>query len=126
MPKSTGSSSLFPGKRAGGKEDVMPGVHFGILRREITIQQVLDLLGFEATSRRGHQLRGPCPIHGSTSPRSRSFSVNLESGRYQCFHCGSRGNQLELWAYARRLSIYEAAIDLCQALGREVPWIRPS
>jgi DNA primase len=103
----------------------MPGVDFDILRREITMQQVLDLLGFQAIARRGQQLRGPCPIHGSTSPGSRSFSVHLESGRYQCFRCGSKGNQLELWAEARRLRIYEAAIDLCQALGREVPWIRP-
>jgi DNA primase len=61
----------------------MPGVDFDILRREITMQQVLDLLGFQAIARRGQQLRGPCPIHGSTSPGSRSFSVNLESGRYQ-------------------------------------------
>lgn len=104
----------------------MPGVDFDILRREITMQQVLDLLGFQATARRDQQMRGPCPIHGSTSPGSRSFSVNLESARYQCFRCGSRGNQLELWAEARRLGIYEAAIDLCQAMGREVPWIRPS
>ena len=104
----------------------MPGVDFNMLRREITMQQVLDLLGFQATARRGHQLRGPCLIHGSASPRSRSFSVNLESRRYQCFNCGSRGNQLELWAEARKLPIYEAAIDLCQALGRDVPRSQPS
>ena len=104
----------------------MPGIDFDILRREITMQQVLNQLGFHATSQRGHQLRGPCHIHGSASPGSRSFSVNLERGRYQCFSCGSKGNQLELWAEARRLRIYEAAIDLCQALGREVPWIQPS
>lgn len=104
----------------------MPGIDFDLLRREIRMQQVLDLLGFHATSRRAYQLRGPCPLHGSASPGSRSFSVNLERGRYHCFNCGSKGNQLELWAEARQLRIYEAAIDLCQALGREVPWSRPS
>lgn len=102
----------------------MPGVDFDMLRREIAMKHVLDLLAFQATSCHGDQLRGPCPIHGSTSPSSRSFSVNLQSGRYQCFQSGSRGNQLELWAAARKLNIHEAAIDLCHALGREVPWIR--
>ena len=102
----------------------MPGVDFDTLRRDIAMQQVLDLLGFQASSSHGSQLRGPCPVHGSASPRSRSFSVNLETGRYQCFRCRSRGNQIELWAAARQLGIYEAAIDLCQAVGREVPWIR--
>jgi hypothetical protein len=27
------------------------------------------LLGFRATTRRGPQVRGPCPVHGSTTPR---------------------------------------------------------
>lgn len=101
----------------------MPGVDFEILRSEITMQQVLNLLSFDPTSIRGDQLRGPCPIHGSKPPRSRSFSVNLQSRRFQCFRCGARGNQLELWAAARELGIHEAAIDLCQHLGRDVPWI---
>ena len=42
----------------------MPGIDLRQVRREITIQQVLDLLGFVPTARRGPRLRGPCPIHG--------------------------------------------------------------
>ncbi len=45
----------------------MPGVDFDVLRREITMPQVLDEIGFQATHRDGDQLRGPCPVHGSTS-----------------------------------------------------------
>ena len=37
--------------------------------------------------------------------------------------CQSHGNQLELWAAVNKLPMYEAAIDLCRALGHEVPWI---
>ena len=37
--------------------------------------------------------------------------------------CHSKGNQLEFWAAVHQLPIYEAAIDLCRALGRDVPWI---
>jgi DNA primase len=102
----------------------MPGIDFNVLRREITMQQVLDLLSFQPSGRSGDQLRGPCPIHHSTSPQSRSFSVNVAMRRYYCHKCESHGNQLELYAAAQGTSVYQAAIDLCNALGRDVPWIR--
>lgn len=100
----------------------MPGVDFGVSRQTISMDDVLRLLRFEASSRRGDQLRGACPIHGSSSSRSRSFSANVRLGRYHCFVCGSHGNTLELWAAVHGISVYEATIELCQLLGREVPW----
>ena len=102
----------------------MPGVDFNVLRAEVTMQQVLQQLNWSATSRSGDQLRGPCPVHRSTSAGSRTFSVNLQSGRYYCHKCHSQGNQLELWAAVHQLAIYQAALDLCQRLGRVVPWIQ--
>lgn len=100
----------------------MPGIDFARLRAEITMEQVLDQLGFEPVARLGGQLRGPCPVHGSSWPRSCTFSVNLRKRRYYCHKCHSHGNQLELWAAVHDLPIYEAALDLCRALGRPVPW----
>jgi DNA primase len=100
----------------------MPGVDFNVLRQRISMADVLQLLKFEASSQRGAQLRGACPVHGSSSGRSRSFSVNVRLGRYHCFGCGSRGNALELWSAARGLGIREAALELSQLLGQEVPW----
>ena len=70
----------------------MPGVNFNVLRSEITMEQVLDQLGFHPTSRAGNQLHGPCPVHRSTSARRRTFSVNLETGTYFCHKCHSQGN----------------------------------
>lgn len=102
----------------------MPGVDFNALRAEIAMEQVLNQLGFTPTSRSGSQLHGPCPVHGSTSNTSRTFSVNVETGRYFCHKCNSQGNQLELWAAVHKLSIHDAAIDLCRALGRDVPEIK--
>jgi len=102
----------------------MPGVDFPWLRQRITMPDVLQLLQFETTFRRGDQWRGPCPVHGSRSPGSRSFSVNVRLGRYRCFRCGSHGNALELWAAVHHLSVYAAAVDLCQQLGLEIPWVR--
>lgn len=117
--------SLYQKTRSPGqRERTMPGVDFNVLRTEITMEQVLNQLGFQPTSRSGNQLHGPCPVHGSTSSGSRTFSVNIDSGRYYCHKCQSHGNQLELWAAVNKLSMYEAAIDLCRALGREVPWIQ--
>ena len=103
---------------------LMPGVDFHVLRNEITMEQVLSLLGFEPATRCGPQWHGACPVHGSTSNRSRSLSVNVERGRYYCHKCHSKGNQLELWAAVKKMSLYQAAIDLCRALGRDTPWIK--
>lgn len=105
----------------GQRELIMPGVDFNVLRTEITMEQVLNQLGFQPTSRSGNQLQGPCLVHGSTSGSSRTFSVNIETARYYCHKCHSHGNQLELWAAVNKLPMYEAAVDLCRALGREVP-----
>jgi DNA primase len=74
----------------------MPGVDYNVLRTEITMEQVLDQLGFQPVGRSGKQLHGPCLVHGSTSSRSRTFSVNLATGRYYCHKCHSHGNQLTL------------------------------
>ena len=103
---------------------IMPGIDFDRLRREITMEEVLHLLGFEPTRRTGDQWYGRCPLHPSRSKRSRSFSVNVASGLYSCHHCHRHGHQIQLWASATRLPLHPAAIDLCRVLGRPVPWIR--
>ena len=95
----------------------MPGIDLKQVRREITIQQVLDLLCFVPTARRGARVRGPCPIHGDGRPQSRVFSVHLGYHRYHCFRCHAAGTQLDLWAAVHGLSMYAAARDLCQRLG---------
>lgn len=100
----------------------MPGVDFNAVRQLASMEDVLRLLEFQPTSRRGDALRGPCPVHCAENAASRSFSVNVRLGRYQCFHCGSRGNALELWAAAKAIGLYEAAVSLCEALRIEVPW----
>ena len=104
----------------------MPGVDFERIRAVVTMEQVLDLLGFEPMSRSGSQWSGSCPLPdcGAGRRRRRSFSVNVASGRYSCHRCRSHGNPLELWAAATQQSVYPAAIDLCRRLGCEIPWLR--
>lgn len=102
----------------------MPGVDFQAVRSMIPIAQVLSLIGFVARESSGEQLRGPCPVHGSTSPRSRTFSVNLRRNAYHCFKCGSAGNQLDFWATLSKTDLHTATVDLCKRLNVDIPWIR--
>jgi DNA primase len=104
----------------------MPGIDFNRLRHEITMIQVLDLLGFQPATRSGCQWYGRCPLHEAKAKRQRCFSVNLKLGRYYCHRCHSHGNPLDLWVAATKLPFYQAVIDLCQRLGRDVPWIQRS
>lgn len=102
----------------------MPGVDFQAVRSRVPIAQVLALIGFVPRETCGEQLRGPCPVHGSSSVTSRSFSVNLRRNAYRCFKCGSSGNQLDLWAAFSKTDVHSAAVDLCQRLQMDTPWIR--
>ena len=101
----------------------MPGIDFDRLRREVTMEQVLTLIGFEPTRRTGDQWYGCCPFHDSTSNRRTSFSVNVAMRVYYCHKCRSQGDQIQLWAAYTQLGNRPAAIDLCREIGREVPWI---
>lgn len=105
------------------RETIVPGVDFDRLRAEITIEQVLQLLGFQAAASRGDQWYGRCLLPGCSPSEKPCFSVNLAIGRYCCHRCHRHGHQLELWAAATGLPLHAAAIDLCAALGREVPWV---
>ena len=104
----------------------MPLVDLRQAREEIRLDWVLGLLGWRPRERRGEQVRGPCPLHGSTAPRSRSFSAHLGRGVWHCFHCGAGGNVLDLWVAVTRQQLHAAVIDLYRRLGREVPWRPPA
>ena len=102
---------------------VVPGIHFAEVRARITLADVLDLLGFVPCESSGDQVRGPCLVHHSISPLSRSFSANLKRHIYRCLKCGSSGNQLDLYAAVTGLGVFEATVALCEQLHREIPWM---
>ena len=99
----------------------MPGIDFTRLRQQVSLTQVLDLVGFRATTRRGPQVRGPCPVHGSAAPQSRSFAAHLEKHCWHCFRCGAGGNALDLYLAVTKLPIYAGALELCARLGVTPP-----
>jgi DNA primase len=102
----------------------MPGIRFAEVRAQIRLADVLDLIGFVPREAFRDQLRGPCPVHRPASPRSRSFSANLRRNIYQCFTCGASGNQLDLYAAVTGLSLFDAAVALCERLHREIPLVQ--
>jgi len=104
----------------------MPSIDFHRLRAEITMRQVLEVIGFTPLRATGDQWYGACPLHEASGQRERCFSVNVATGRYYCHRCRSHGNQLELWAAFLGQPLHPAAIQLCRAIGRDVPWIIPS
>ena len=120
----TGSSSLVTGE--GNEVPPLAETRFGPidyreLRRVIGMADVLTLLRWEAVTSNGPQRRGPCPIHRSQSPASRSLSVHVEKHVFRCFGCGKHGNQLDLFATATGLPLYAAAQELCKRLGITPP-----
>ena len=102
----------------------MPSLDFQAIRAAVRISQVLELVGFVAAEQSGDQVRGPCPVHGSTSPDSRSLSANLPRNTFQCFQCGAKGNQLDLYAAITRLPIHEAALQFCEQAGIDEQQVR--
>jgi hypothetical protein len=101
----------------------MPGIDLAELRRQIRLGQVLELVHFEAVSRWGAQVRGPCPVHGSHSARSRSCAAHLERHCWHCFRCRASGNALDLWLAVTKQPVYAGALELCRRLGLKVPWL---
>ena len=90
-------------------------IDFALLREQVTMEQVLVHLNWLGCLRgSGPQRRGPCPVHGASGDRLRSFSVHLQKNAFQCFHppCASQGNVIDLWAAVHRLPLREAAHHL--------------
>jgi DNA primase len=101
----------------------MPLIDLRQARAEIRLAMVLELLGWHARERRGEQVRGPCPIHESSTPSNRPFSAHLGRSVWRCFRCQASGNALELWAQATKQELYPATLELYRRLGRPVPWL---
>jgi CHC2 zinc finger len=97
----------------------VPDVDFEAVRREITMEQVLDLLGFQPSTRSGVQWYGSCPLYASRSGRRRSLSVSVALGCCYCYGCRSHGNQLELWAAAIKLPLHHRGVRTASGMVTE-------
>jgi transposase len=99
-------------------------IDFAAMREQVTLEQILTHLGHLGRLHGRTQRRGPCPIHGSTRPRSTSFSVNLDRNIFQCFTCGAKGNIFNFWAKIHQLdedNLPVVAKHLAATLGIPLP-----
>jgi putative transposase len=103
-----------------------PSIDFTAVRAAITLAEVLALLHFVPNHTRGAEQRGACPVHGSCNPaRSDCFSANVAENIWHCFKCGKHGNAVDLWMAVTGQNVYDAAVELCQRLGRSLPSKEP-
>jgi hypothetical protein len=102
-------------------------IDYAALRRQATMQQVLERLGcLPRLKGSGTQRRGPCPIHASPDNCERTFSASLDKHVFRCFHaeCRAQGNVLDLWAAVHQLPLYDAALHLAKTFHLELIPIR--
>ncbi|MDO4427568.1 MAG: DNA primase [Moraxella sp.] len=66
----------------------------------------------------GREFKGCCPFHGEKTP---SFYVNPQTNLYYCFGCGAKGNAISFLMDYERLTFIEAAKELAQKTGIDLP-----
>lgn len=95
-------------------------VDFSKLKQEADIERVIiDMLGISDLKGKGHQLRGPCPIHGSESDRT--LVVTPNKGLWHCFGGCGGGDVIAFVSKYRDISAKEAAQEIHEWLhGPEV------
>jgi transposase len=94
---------------------------FAHIKEQLPMARVLDQLGLTPRLKgAGPQKRCACPIHRGDG-RGRTFSVNLELNKYQCFDakCSSQGDVIDLWAALHKLSVRDAALELVRTFDLE-------
>lgn len=96
-------------------------VDFRRIRQLIHPKRALALVGWVPEWDGGINLRGPCPFHRSSSPRSRSLSVTDRV--YYCHKCHATGDAVAVWQWHTGLDPLDAAVDLCNRLGVPVPYL---
>ena len=111
---------LFSLSRRGGR--VMPGVNFAAVRQQIAMAEVLRRLQFEPRPVRRPARAGRVRSM-SGNPRSRSFSVNVRWGR-SIASLRLAGERPRVVGGGAETTLSAAAIELCELLGIDVPWIQ--
>jgi hypothetical protein len=94
---------------------------FAHVKSQLPMARVLDHLGLTPRlNGAGAQKRCACPIHRGDG-RGRTFSVNFDLNKYQCFDagCQSHGDVIDLWAALHRMSLRDAALDLVRTFDLE-------
>ena len=90
---------------------------------DINIDQLVDYKteysrAIKKSKLSGNNLVGLCPFHNDTNS---SFSVDLATGKYDCFACGASGNYIGFVARSEGISTKEAYKKILREHGVEPP-----
>lgn len=101
-------------------------IDFETLKSTVSITELLESIPWKPvrTRRGGIELRGPCPIHKSSSPTSQILSVTPSRNIFKCFKCNAAGDTIALAAYLFSIpqdQRVKAAVELCKQHGIAVP-----
>ena len=85
------------------------------VKERVTVQDVASYLNLKRTKvengKDGEQYRYPCP--SCKNKDTHALSVNVEKGKFQCFSCGGKGNDvISLVAFINKIRQSEAAKQL--------------
>jgi len=106
-----------PKRQKGG---VVPLIDLKAVKAMVRLDEVLDLLRYQCVRRSLGKGYGLCPLKCGERPRA--CALDFESGVWFCHACQRGGNVLDLYALAKGINVYAAALELCQALGILVPF----
>ena len=90
-----------------------------------TVKEILDRVNIVelisediSISKNGRNYIGLCPFHNEKTP---SFTVFTESGRFQCFGCGEKGDAITFLMKTENLSYPAAVKELADRVGVTIP-----
>lgn len=93
-------------------------LNFTALKSHISILDVLRSHGWTEVTSKGHQLRGPCPIHLAETT-DRSFAVHSVKNTFCCHSCGCQGNAIDLIVAFSKQPLLEAVWNWIEQAGIE-------
>ena len=86
-----------------------------VLNRVNIVEIISDQVSL---SKNGRNYIGLCPFHHEKTP---SFTVFAESGRFQCFGCGEKGDAITFLMKKKNLSYPAAVKKLAERVGVTIP-----
>ena len=87
-----------------------PYIDFGKIREQISLEEVLRLIGYTFLVKTKWRCYGRCPLHCCAASRAASFY--LPKNLWFCHRCKQGGNQLDLYLRVRNMNEYDAVLDL--------------
>lgn len=99
----------------------MRPIDFQAVKRLVSLAKVLEWIGWRPRWTEGQERRGPCPVHTSRNPDSRSFAAGPDG--WFCHSCKRGGLQIELYALFYQLKPLAAAVEMCNRAGEAVPYL---